>query len=76
MPNAELLRQLLAELARVGVDGDHMVAGLSSRSEEALRALRTLPDGAGAAAFLAELRNQGGPVHEDKGREEKSRGIA
>ena len=62
MPHAELVRQLVAELERVGVDPDHMVAGLTSRAEEALRALRSLPDGAGPAAFLAELRNQSSPV--------------
>lgn len=60
MPHAEIVRQLVAELERVGVDPDHMVAGLTSRAEEALRALRALPDGAGPAAFLAELRNQSG----------------
>lgn len=62
MPHAEIVRQLVAELERVGVDPDHMVAGLTSRAEEALRALRSLPDGAGPAAFLAELRNQSSPV--------------
>jgi len=58
MPHAEIVRQLVDELERVGVDPDQMVAGLTSRAEEALRALRALPDGAGPAAFLAELRNQ------------------
>ena len=62
MPHAEIVRQLVAELERVGVDPDHMVAGLTSRAEEALRALRALPDGAGPAAFLAELRNQSSTV--------------
>ena len=62
MPHAEIVRQLVAELERVGVDPDHMVAGLTSRAEEALRAARALPDGAGPAAFLAELRNQSSPV--------------
>ena len=57
MPHADIVRQLVAELERVGVDPDHMVAGLTSRAEDALRALRSLPDGAGPAAFLAELRN-------------------
>ena len=62
MPHAEIVRQLVAELERVGIDPDHMVAGLSSRAEEALRALRVLPDGAGPAAFLAEFRNQSSAV--------------
>ena len=62
MPHAEIVRQLVKELERVGVDPDHMVAGLTSRAEEALRALRSLPDHAGPAAFLAEFRNQSTPV--------------
>ena len=62
MPHAEIVRQLVAELERVGVDPDHMVAGVTSRSEDALRALRALPDGAGPAAFLAELRSQSAAV--------------
>lgn len=62
MPHADIVRQLVAELERVGVDPDQMVAGLTSRAEEALRALRALADGAGPAAFLAELRNQSSPV--------------
>lgn len=62
MPHAEIVRQLVAELERVGVDPDHMVAGLTSRAEEALRALRALPDNAGPAAFLAQLRNVSTPV--------------
>ena len=62
MPHAEIVRQLVAELERVGVDPDHMVAGLTSRAEDALRALRALPDGAGPAAFLAELRSQSAAV--------------
>jgi hypothetical protein len=62
MPHAEIVRQLVAELERVGIDPDHMVAGLTSRAEEALRALRELPDGAGPAAFLAALRSQSSPV--------------
>ena len=62
MPHAEIVRQLVAELERVGIDPDQMVAGLTTRAEEALRALRALPDGAGPAAFLAELRSQSTPV--------------
>jgi hypothetical protein len=62
MPHAEIVRQLVVELERVGVDPGQMVAGLTSRAEEALRALRALPDGAGPAAFLAELRSQSSPV--------------
>lgn len=68
MPHTEIVRQLVAELNRVGIDPDHMVAGLTSRAEEAMRALRGLPDGAGPAAFLAELRNQSAPVGADQSR--------
>ena len=62
MPHAEIVRQLVAELERVGIDPDHMVAGLTSRAEDALRALRALPDGAGPAAFLSELRSQSAAI--------------
>ena len=58
MPNSEVLRQLVAELERVGIDADNMVAGLTSRADEALRALRRLPDGAGPQAFLAQFRSE------------------
>jgi hypothetical protein len=60
MPHAETLRTLVHELNRVGVDADHMVAGLSARADDAIRALRSLPDGAGPAAFLARLRSDSG----------------
>ena len=52
MPHADVLRTLVSELERVGVDADHMVAGLSAHASEAIRALRSLPDDAGPAAFL------------------------
>lgn len=58
MPHADVLRTLVRELERVGVDADHMVAGLTARAEDAIRALRTLPDNAGPAAFLAQLRTE------------------
>jgi hypothetical protein len=51
---------LVAELRRVGVDADHMVAGLSAHAPEAIRALRSLPDNAGPAAFLARFRSETG----------------
>lgn len=62
MPHAEIVRELVTELVRVGIDPDQMVAGLTTRAEDALRALRALPDNAGPAAFLAELRNQSAVV--------------
>lgn len=51
--------QLLAEFTRVGVDPDTFSAVLAVRPEDALRAMRELPDGAGPAAFLAKLRELG-----------------
>jgi hypothetical protein len=50
---------LLKEFRRVGVDPDTFSAMLALRPEEALRALRVLPDGAGPSAFLGQLRKNG-----------------
>jgi hypothetical protein len=50
---------LLNEFRRVGVDPDTFSAMLALRPEDALRALRTLPDGAGPSAFLGQLRKNG-----------------
>jgi hypothetical protein len=50
---------LLGEFRRVGVDPDTFSAMLALRPEDALRALRSLPEGAGPAAFLAQLRKGG-----------------
>ncbi len=58
MPHADVLRTLVEELERVGVDADQMVAGLSTHADEAIRALRALPDHAGPAAFLARFRTE------------------
>ena len=63
MPHADVLRTLVEELKRVGVDADNMVAGLSARADDAIRALRALPDGAGPAAFLARLRLESEVAH-------------
>ena len=59
------LKQLFSELERVGVDPHTLSAGLGVRSDEAMRVLRDLPDGAGPAAFLTRLRqdaSQRGPA--------------
>jgi hypothetical protein len=40
----------------VGVDPNTISAGLAVREEDALRALHALPDNAGPAAFLTQLR--------------------
>jgi hypothetical protein len=50
---------LLSEFRRVGVDPDTFSAMLALRPEDALRALRSLPDGAGPSAFLGTLRKNG-----------------
>lgn len=50
---------LLSEFRRVGVDPDTFSAVLALRPEDALRALQTLPDGAGPSAFLTQLRANG-----------------
>jgi hypothetical protein len=50
---------LLSEFRRVGVDPDTFSAMLALRPEDAVRALRLLPDGAGPSAFLAQLRTNG-----------------
>ena len=50
------LKRLFAELQRVGVDPNTFSAVLGVRSDEALRVLAALPDGAGPSAFLTRLR--------------------
>ena len=56
MSQSKQLEQLLKEFARVGVDPNTISAGLAVSREDALRALAILPDGAGPAAFLRQLR--------------------
>jgi len=56
MSQAERFAQLLREFERVGVDPNTISAGLAVHQEDALRALSALPDGAGPAAFLSQLR--------------------
>jgi hypothetical protein len=56
MAHEKRFKDLLAEFERVGVDPNTFSAVLAVNPEDALRALRTLPDGAGPTAFLAELR--------------------
>jgi len=70
---------LLGEFRRVGVDPDTFSAMLALRPEDALRALRALPDGAGPSAFLAQLRTYGLPAatstaanHPSRNRRDKS----
>jgi hypothetical protein len=56
MSQAERFALLLKEFERVGVDPNTISAGLAAPQEDALRALSALPDGAGPAAFLSQLR--------------------
>ena len=59
MADEQTFDELLSEFRRVGVDPDTFSAVLALRPEDARRALRALPDGAGPTAFLARLRQQG-----------------
>jgi hypothetical protein len=54
----QAFEELLGEFRRVGVDPDTFSAMLALRPEDALRALRALPDDAGPTSFLAKLRQQ------------------
>jgi hypothetical protein len=56
MSQVERFAHLLRELERVGVDPNTISAGLAVRQEDVLRALAALPNGAGPAAFLSQLR--------------------
>jgi hypothetical protein len=56
MAHEKRFKELLAEFERVGVDTNSFSAVLAVNPEDALRALRALPDGAGPTAFLAEVR--------------------
>ena len=56
MTQGKRFEELLKEFERVGVDPNTISAGLAVREEDAFRALRALPNGAGPAAFLSQLR--------------------
>ena len=59
MAEEQTFEVLLREFRRVGVDPDTFSAMLAVRPEDALRALRSLPDDAGPSSFLAQLRANG-----------------
>lgn len=59
MAEEQTFEVLLREFRRVGVDPDTFSAMLAVRPEDAMRALRVLPDGAGPSAFLSQLRANG-----------------
>ena len=56
MSDERHFEELLREFERVGIDPNTISAGLAVRPDEALQVLRALPDGAGPAAFLQQLR--------------------
>ena len=56
MTDERRFEELLTEFERVGVDLNSFPAGITVRREDALRILRSLPDGAGPGAFLARVR--------------------
>ena len=72
MAHEKRFKDLLAEFERVGVDPNTFSAVLAVNPEDALRALRALPDGAGPTAFLAEVRR----VTRSAGRPSPASGVA
>lgn len=56
MSQGQRFAHLLREFERVGVDPNTISAGLAVREQDVLRALAALPDDAGPAAFLSQLR--------------------
>jgi hypothetical protein len=58
MTDERRFEELLAEFERVGVDLNSFPAGITVRREEAMRILKSLPDAAGPAAFLARIREE------------------
>lgn len=58
MTDERRFEELLSEFKRVGVDLDSFPAGIGVHRDDALRILRSLPDGAGPAAFLGRVRQE------------------
>ena len=56
MSRSDRFEHLLEEFQRVGVDPNTVSAGLAIAEQDVLRALASLPDGAGPEAFLSRLR--------------------
>ena len=56
MTQEKQFEELLHEFERVGVDPNTISAGLAVPRAEVMRVLRSLPDAAGPAAFLTQLR--------------------
>ena len=58
MTDERRFEELLFEFKRVGVDLDSFPAGIGVHRDDALRILRSLPDGAGPGAFLSRVRHE------------------
>jgi hypothetical protein len=58
MTDERRFEELLSEFTRVGVDLDSFPAGIGVHRDDALRILRSLPDGAGPGAFLTRVREE------------------
>src|SRR5215217_8501228 len=58
MTDERRFEELLSEFKRVGVDLDSFPAGIGVHRDDALRILRSLPDGAGPGAFLSRVRHE------------------
>lgn len=58
MTDERRFEELLAEFERVGVDLNGFPAVITVHRDDALRVLRSLPDGAGPEAFLGRLREE------------------
>ena len=71
MADEKRFKDLLAEFERVGVDTNTFSAVLAVNPDDAMRALRALPDGAGPTAFLAEVRR----ITRAEGRPSPSGGV-
>ena len=56
MSDERHFERLLREFERVGIDPNTISAGLAVRPDDVLQVLRSLPDDAGPAAFLQQLR--------------------
>lgn len=56
MSDERQFEELLREFERVGIDPNTISAGLAVRPEDVFQILQNLPDGAGPAAFLQQLR--------------------
>jgi hypothetical protein len=64
MTDERRFEELLSEFKRVGVDLDSFPAGIGVHRDDALRILRSLPDGAGPGAFLSRVRQEQRPTEQ------------